>query len=344
MPGRLFLRFLLPTVWKLFVWVVWVLAIGLLVALVGVPRCLGAESVPDFLQTVSVTVLAESTEGKVAGSGVLVSRAVDGEAVTYVWTAAHVVFPLREKKYVIAPDGKKPPASDYKDAWIVRVETQNGRAVGESRMLCRVMRVSLREDLAVLEVRKRGFSTASIRLYTEKQHPGIGQDVYHVGSFLGVAGANSMSSGIVSQVGRLIDELEYDQMNASMFPGSSGGGVFLRDGRYIGMGTRAAGETFSLYIPLRRIRAWAEKAKVLWALDATVPVPKKEERDALGVEDGSEPRPSDLRENPMRHRDVLRALLEFPYYESRIDFPRVWYLTGDAPRLHALQSRSAAGN
>ena len=81
---------------------------------------------------------------------------------------------------------------------------------------------------------------------------------------LGQTGANSMTDGIMSQHGRLINKKEFDQVTVVAFPGSSGGGVYLENGLYVGMLVRGARtQGFNLIVPIRRIRAWAEKANVL---------------------------------------------------------------------------------
>jgi hypothetical protein len=77
----------------------------------------------------------------------------------------------------------------------------------------------------------------------------------------------------------------FDQTTCAAFPGSSGGGVYLADGRYYGMIVRGAGETFNLIVPLRRLAAWADKVGVKFAIDPSVPVPSAEELRKLPVED-----------------------------------------------------------
>ena len=57
------------------------------------------------------------------------------------------------------------------------------------------------------------------------------------------------------------------------FPGSSGGGVYLTDGRYVGMIVRGAGETFNLTVPIRRMREWAKRMGVEFTLDPSLKVP-----------------------------------------------------------------------
>ena len=102
----------------------------------------------------------------------------------------------------------------------------------------------------------------------------------------GQLGSNSMTAGIVSQHGRVLSGLNgvFDQTTVTAFPGSSGGGVYLEDGRYIGMLVRGAGEGFNLIVPVRRMRTWAKEANVEWAMDPTAKMPTPEELSKLPVE------------------------------------------------------------
>ena len=93
-----------------------------------------------------------------------------------------------------------------------------------------------------------------------------------------------MTRGICSQVGRVLDlgnsdGVVFDQTTVTAFPGSSGGGVFLsersgeKSGQYMGMLVRGAGETFNLIVPVRRMRKYAKKEGILWAIDTDVKTP-----------------------------------------------------------------------
>ena len=241
--------------------------------------------IPILLQDISVTVKSGSS----SGSGVIFTRTnAAGELINFVWTAAHVTAANRSERSVISPDGTKKTVVDFADASVIKILTDNGRAVGKLEMDCEIIKYSDAdngEDLCLMRLRKTGFVKVSATFYLEKTIPVLGTDLYHVGSLLGEMGANSMTSGIVSQHGRLINKKVYDQTTTTSFPGSSGGGVFLRDGRYMGMLVRGAGEGFCLVVPVRRIHEWAQKAKVAWALDYTVPLPSEDELKSLSVED-----------------------------------------------------------
>jgi len=239
------------------------------------------QSVPDYLQEISITIRAGSSEG----SGVAFTR----DGVTYVWTAAHVVSGLRSTRMVVDPKTGTPRTIvEFKDAKIIRTLREKGRTVGRTEIDAEVVRYSDAdhgEDLALLRVRKTDFIKVSGRLYLDEKIPSLGTRLLHVGSLLGQQGSNSLTAGIMSQHGRLIGKTVYDQTTVSAFPGSSGGGVYLEDGRYVGMLVRGAGESFNLIVPARRMLSWAKRAGVLWTLDPKVKAPSAEEIKKIPIED-----------------------------------------------------------
>jgi hypothetical protein len=248
------------------------------------------KKVAQHLQNISVTIKSKNGYNSSEGSGVLVVRKIGDDEVTFVWTAAHVVDNLREVREVITESGSPRKVVEFKDAQIVREMVESGRRVGEIKMDARVIKYSnanTGHDLALLMVRAKNYGKDSSTFYLNDDDPiiPIGTNLYHVGSLLGQMGANSMTTGIVSQIGRTMDKMEYDQTTVTAFPGSSGGGVFLTDGKYIGMLVRGAGEGFNLIVPIRRMLGWAEKNNILWALDAGVEMPSLDEIDEISVED-----------------------------------------------------------
>jgi S1-C subfamily serine protease len=253
--------------------------------------------VADHLQDISVTIRSESGYNKSEGSGVLITREVNGEKVTFIWTCGHVVDNLREVRTVIE-DGAPKKIVEFDDVQIIKELVEGGRRVGEIKMDATVVKYSDAddgEDLALLMVRARDYGKASAGFYLDKDEPiiPIGTQLYHVGSLLGQMGANSMTSGIISQVGRILGKVEFDQTTVTAFPGSSGGGVFLQDGRYVGMIVRGAGEGFNLMVPVRRIKRWAKKHDIMWALDPSIKTPSLDDIEKLPVETISKDRDED---------------------------------------------------
>lgn len=245
------------------------------------------QGVAEYLQDISVTIVTDRGEG----SGVIKTKLdASGNKVNFVWTAAHVISGLRTIRTVVDPKtGTERRLVEFRDANVVKDIKQNGRSVGQLRLTAEVVRYSDAEngeDLALLRIRKKDFIASSAVFWNKKDIPAIGENLYHVGSLLGQMGSNSMTTGIVSQHGRLIDgsKMVFDQTTVAAFPGSSGGGVYLRDGHYIGMLVRGAGETFNLIVPIRRMKDWAQKANIMWAITDD-PMPSEDELLALPIED-----------------------------------------------------------
>jgi len=238
------------------------------------------DDVAQHLQDISVTIRAGSAEG----SGVITN--VNG--VNYVWTAGHVVAHLRNTRTIIDGSGSPKVVVEFDDAEVVKVLVEDGRTVGQMRFNAEVIRYSDAdhgEDLALLRVRKKNLSAERVHFYLDKKIPAIGTPLFHVGSLLGQGGSNSMTAGIVSQQGRVYQGTIYDQTTCPAFPGSSGGGVYLQDGRYMAMLVRGAGETFNLVVPIRRMYKWAKKVGVDFTLDPSVNAPDDDTLKARSIED-----------------------------------------------------------
>jgi S1-C subfamily serine protease len=254
------------------------------------------QDVIDNLQSVSVTV---SVDGRGRGSGTLFTREVEpGVYKTYVWTAGHVIEDLRYERSVIDREtGTKKTVVGFKDCQIYQETIQDGRKVEQRYLDCRVLCYSNCEtgdDQGLLEVRLRNYTQETTDFYLGPDIPGIGTELIHMGSFLGDIGSCSFTTGVTSQVGRLLalepmySEAVYDQTSAVSFPGSSGGGVFNLTGQYIGMLTGGIRDSqgFAWYVPVRRMREWARSMNLEWAMDATVPMPSEADLKAIPLDDG----------------------------------------------------------
>lgn len=242
------------------------------------------QSVATHLQDISVTIRSSGGEG----SGVVFTRTnSSGELINFIWTAAHVVADLRSEREMVS-EGNKKTMVEFQDAKIIKEIIENGRRVGKLELDAEVIKYSNAdngEDLALLRLRKTGFVKSSVKFCEEDKIPELGTELYHVGSLLGQMGASSMTSGIYSQVGRIINKNIYDQTTCAAFGGSSGGGIYLRDGRYVGMVVRGAGETFNLVVPMRRIKAWTKKNHIEWAINQNIPLPTDDEIKIIQIED-----------------------------------------------------------
>jgi len=272
-----------------------------------------AEDISSYLQNISVTV---TTKGG-AGSGVIFTREIhDGnktKKVNFVWTAAHVLEGLRNVRTFIDSDGHVKKTVEFNDAEIRKKIVEGGRTIGQLVLDARVIKYSdakTGEDLALLMIRKSDFVQDTLNFHFDKDCVGLplGTQLFHVGSLLGEDGSNSMTTGIMSQVGRTLSlsggpKTLFDQTTVTAFPGSSGGGVFTTDGLYIGMLVRGAGETFNLIVPVRRMRKWAEKEKIVWAMDSNEKAPSMDEIESMTVENMA-----DLKDSPKPLTFMLNTL------------------------------------
>ncbi len=209
------------------------------------------------LQNFSVKVSA----GSGSGSGVLFCREVEGKQRVFIWTAGHVVSRLRRI------DGS------FKNATIKMESRVRGKYVNEIESEAKVIAYSNQytgEDLALLEIIKECamFNSAD---FAGDEIQKVGTEVIHVGSTAGFY--NSASLGIVSQTDREFRGKMYDQTSTMAYPGSSGGGAYTTDGKCIGLVTLGVGPGLNFYVPVRRMRAWAKKEGIEWAMDLSVPVP-----------------------------------------------------------------------
>lgn len=281
------------------------------------PTVTDKQEIAKHLQEISVTIRASDGYSSSEGSGVLISREIQGESVSFVWTCGHVIDHLRRVRTVIR-HGNPIKIVEFPDVEIIKEIVERGRRVGEIKMDAKVLKYSdadTGEDLALLMVRAKDYAKDSAKFYLGDSNDGIvpiGTSLFHVGSLLGQKGANSMTTGIVSQVGRIYGKVEFDQTTVTAFPGSSGGGVYLEDGQYMGMLVRGAGENFNLIVPIRRMIKWAHEHNIIWALNPKEPTPTMSEILDLPIESSGEERSSEV---------VNDKLLDFPFliretYES----------------------------
>jgi hypothetical protein len=292
------------------------------------------QSVAEHLQNVSVTIRSEGAFSAGEGSGVIFTRKDSkGNLVNFIWTAAHVVDNLRSERKVLV-NGSPKTLVEFKDPVVIKEIRQNGRTVGRLQMDAEVLKYSESEDghdLALLRVRKFNFVTDSVVFYLDKNIPPLGTDLLHVGSLLGQMGANSMTDGIYSQHGRILKRLNkhiFDQTTCTAFPGSSGGGVFLKHGvggntnpKYVGMLVRGAGEGFNLIVPVRRMVDYCRKNKMMWALDSSVAMPTEDELKEMPIENT----PKEKGEAKDAEREAAKKL--FPFM-LRVTYPKIILING----------------
>lgn len=177
------------------------------------------------------------------GSGVLF-RAGDGSL--WVWSVAHVF-------------------EDQTSAFVRTFNGQNYRAT--------VVRINRREDIALLSLRDRDDSVNGFR-WLSGPRPDVGSRVWCAACPGGDSLPFSITAGVLSFQGRGVRGCLYDQTDASAISGSSGGGVFLAStGECLGLVSLGWGEGFIGFVPEWRVREFAQRNGVMFALDPSVPVP-----------------------------------------------------------------------
>ena len=283
-------------------------------------------STAEHLQNVSVTIRSEGSFSTGEGSGVVFTRKdAKGNLVNFVWTAGHVIDNLRKERKIVV-GGTPKTLIEFKDPMVVKEIRQNGRTVGRLQMDAEVLKYSDANDghdLALLRIRKFNFVKDTVTFHLEKDKiPALGEDLLHVGSLLGQMGANSMTDGIYSQHGRLIKDLNkhvFDQTTCTAFPGSSGGGVYLKsNANYIGMLVRGAGEGFNLIVPVRRMISYCEEHKIEWALNPKVEMPNEEQLKKMPIENT----PTEKKEADEEQEAAKKM---FPY-RLRVTYPKILIL------------------
>ncbi len=252
---------------------------------------------PEKLQNLSVTVHAAGAQG----SGVIITR----NGVNYVLTAGHVVDDARTvTKLLDNTTGENKRKSRFEPVRVVREIIREGRSIGKTTIEAEVVAYSSSEygdDLALLRLRDP-ITTESVVFYNDTAIPSTGTRINHVGSFLGQEGSNSFSEGQISQIGRTLYDHVFDQGNSAAFPGSSGGGIWKAEtGEYIGTLVRGAGETYNLFVPIRRIKEWAKRHNIEFIFDESA-----KPDDSKIILEGLEPDPEP---GSRRYENKLKTFL-----------------------------------
>lgn len=170
-------------------------------------------------------VVVRDAQGEVRGSGVLVSR--DG----IVLTAEHL----------------------FDDGEEFSIALVNGTVLPVQRLIYR----NAEQDLVALEVRGQNLPYVPL---TPSESLDIGAPVVAIGNPQGLE--NSVSEGVLSGKRDFGNQVVYLQTTAAISPGSSGGGLFDRQGRLVGILTsyRDDGQNLNFAVPaeyadLSRLRA-----------------------------------------------------------------------------------------
>lgn len=215
----------------------------------GIAFLVGPTEESRTTRAANSTLLVVTPTG--SGTGIVVHRTNPaGERRVFLWTAAHV------------SQGR-----DVAARRIFRVDTQKA---GFAEFPAVLLGIDATSDLALYWIISPPELTAGATFSTTTAQPG--DSVFHIGNFRGDNFDNSLTTGVVSQVGVHPDELPgwpwavVDQTDAAGAPGCSGGGVFNSSGEVVGIMVGAAGPGVSVFVPTRVIWGFAKTASLGWAV------------------------------------------------------------------------------
>ncbi len=224
--------------------------------------------IPEYIQDISCAV----TIGEGSASGTFIQKG----SFTFVLTATHIINRRSKKKTDIQ--------------CYVTVRNKGREEIGIQTYGAKVFSYSSEkdgEDIAILLLRRKDLKFKPVKFYSRRDppFPGVGSTVWHCGNLLG-QWLQSVVRGTISAIGRLVDDVLYDQSDIGGYTGSSGGGMFTDKGEYIGMLTRGADNGgMHLFVPLRRMREWAKKRKLEWIFNPSLRIPSTKELRKVPIED-----------------------------------------------------------
>lgn len=247
--------------------------IVLMLTFLGVRGC----SAGDVYQTISdssVTVESAFT----SASGVVFTRkdSTCTQDISFVWTAGHFVDATKKvalQLFSFENITNRVPGLlnvvtvthyEFKDGVICKTNTSAGTVIKSS------IESSNGIDIALIRLHTNFPHAKSVTFNLKKENPKIGSRVHTVSSPYSLYG--TASEGIYSFIGRKTDNGEYDQTTMPVFPGSSGAGVFTSDGQCVGFVVALKSPSLNFIVPMRKVKEWAVREKVEWALDPEYPM------------------------------------------------------------------------
>lgn len=228
------------------IWASVIIALALAGHIVGA-KLRKAECYEKMQQSV---VLIQASDGQ--GSGVVVERSNEqGRTRVFIWTANHVVESDTEVKIVKG----------------IRTE---GHRAGQAEFTARVIGRDVARDVALLWLdAPAGYFRAAE--FAENKPVRVGTPLTHVGNVRGIEFEDSVSVGVMSQIGLKPPGWPWaltDQAALAAYFGSSGGPIFRTDDEtVIGLTVGGVvGSGFMNFVPVRIISEFADINGYLWAV------------------------------------------------------------------------------
>ena len=231
----------------------------------------------DYVESISVKIVV--AEG--SGSGTAFTRKdwTTTNNITFIWTAAHVLQDEMSGEIVT-----------NKVKIIQNLYDKDGIVCGTTNRIAKLIKISKDgegQDLAILEVEGTFFNTNSATFDVTKKVWRIGTPLVTVGSPSGLT--DSYSEGVMANVGEICDgnTNEFDQTTCVVFPGSSGSGIFDRNGVYVGMATVMRNPNINFIIPMRRMLKWVKAEHIEWTLNSKISMPSEQDYKKLPIMDNT---------------------------------------------------------
>lgn len=215
--------------------------------------------------TVQVTI------GDGHGSGFVIQA---GDGSFWVWTAGHVAEYVRT---VDECDGSVtyPGLKARKE-----ILDHAGRWIGWDEWDVEVVRFSAweEEDLCLLRLGKgtRPWHSGDTLRFSDRAEPlELDTLVYHAGAMYGHDGGISVTEGRVCYREFPVNGVSMFRTTFTALPGSSGGPAATIDGLVVGMLTQGRSDSQNACIPVYRLRAWALRVGIEFAVNPYAPVPEE---------------------------------------------------------------------
>lgn len=175
------------------------------------------------------------------------------------------------------------------------LEAANKELIEQFRMLAihmglGVSNVSTRTRVANLDGRDIPSESWSCAIYVQHQKSGADMSTYtdNLSDDLRYDRISSIKLGAAEPTYDLEIDGYHNFFANGILVHNSGGIVCLqKDGRYIGMVVRGAGETFNLIVPVRRMREWAKKVGVEFTIDDSLEIPSEDKLRSQPIDDSN---------------------------------------------------------